>query len=95
MVGAAMPNLTYMLAFPDEAARKAAWDTFKADPEWLKLRTMPEYADEGDRLEDHQSHPDPHGVFRDLSGDANNPRCRSRIGPSRADRGHEYTSSLR
>ena len=31
--------------FPDEAGRKAAWDRFRADPEWLKLRAIPEYAD--------------------------------------------------
>jgi hypothetical protein len=45
VVGPAMPNLTYMLAFPDEAGRKAAWDKFRADPEWAKLRAVPEYAD--------------------------------------------------
>jgi len=44
-VGAAMPNLTYMLVFPDEAGRKVAWDRFRADPEWLKLKAVPEYAD--------------------------------------------------
>jgi hypothetical protein len=45
VVGPAMPNLTYLLAFLDEAGRKAAWDRFRADPEWLKLRAIPEYAD--------------------------------------------------
>jgi hypothetical protein len=45
VVGAAMPNLTYMLVFPDEAGRKAAWDRFREDPEWKKLRAMLEYAD--------------------------------------------------
>ncbi len=45
VVGAAMPNLTYLLLFPDEAGRAAAWARFKADPEWKKLRAMPEYAD--------------------------------------------------
>jgi len=45
VVGAAMPNLTYMLAFPDEAGRKAGWDRFRADPEWLKLKAVPESAD--------------------------------------------------
>jgi hypothetical protein len=44
-VGSAMPNLTYMLAFPDENGRKAAWDVFRGDAEWLKLKAMPEYAD--------------------------------------------------
>jgi hypothetical protein len=45
IVGAAMPNLTYMLVFPDEDGRKAAWDRFRTDAEWLKLRAIPEYAD--------------------------------------------------
>ncbi len=45
IVGAAMPNLTYLLVFPDEAGRKAAWDRFRVDPEWVKLKSIPEYAD--------------------------------------------------
>ena len=45
IAGAAMPNLTYMLVFPTEDARKAAWDKFRVDPEWLKLKAMPEYVD--------------------------------------------------
>jgi hypothetical protein len=40
-----MPNLTYMLVFPDEAARAAAWKSFGGDAEWQKLRAVPEYAD--------------------------------------------------
>lgn len=45
LVGARLPNLTYMLVFPDDDARKAAWDRFRADDEWKKLKAMPEYAD--------------------------------------------------
>ena len=45
VVGAAMPNLTYLLVFADEAAREAAWARFRDDPEWLKLKAIPEYAD--------------------------------------------------
>ncbi|MFZ2641572.1 MAG: NIPSNAP family protein [Verrucomicrobiia bacterium] len=45
LVGQRMPNLTYMLTFPDDDARKEAWNKFRADPEWLKLKVMPEYAD--------------------------------------------------
>lgn len=43
--GTAMPNLTYMLVFPDEAGRAAAWDKFRTDQTWLKLKAIPEYAD--------------------------------------------------
>jgi hypothetical protein len=45
VVGAAMPNLTYMLVFPDDAGREAAWKRFRDDPEWLKWKAIPEYAD--------------------------------------------------
>jgi hypothetical protein len=45
VIGPAMPNLTYMLVFPDDAGREAAWSRFRDDPEWKKLRAIPEYAD--------------------------------------------------
>jgi len=45
VVGPAMPNLTYMLVFPDDAEREAAWKRFGGDPEWQKLKAIPEYAD--------------------------------------------------
>jgi hypothetical protein len=45
LVGAAMPNLTYMLVFPDDKERQAAWSRFSKDDEWQKLRAIPEYAD--------------------------------------------------
>jgi len=45
VIGAKMPNLTYMLTFDDDAARGAAWKRFGGDPEWQKLKTIPEYMD--------------------------------------------------
>jgi hypothetical protein len=45
VIGPAMPNLTYMLVFPDHAARDAAWSRFRDDSDWKKLRAIPEYAD--------------------------------------------------
>jgi len=45
VVGAGLPSLTYMLAFADETARGKAWDVFRQDPDWLKLRAQPGYAD--------------------------------------------------
>ena len=45
LIGPRMPNLTYMLVFPDDAARKAAWGRFGPDPEWIKLKSIPEFAD--------------------------------------------------
>ena len=35
----------FILVFADEAARGKAWDAFRQDPEWLKLRALPAYAD--------------------------------------------------
>ena len=45
IVGSNMPNLTYMLVFPDDAARIAAWKRFGGSDEWKKLKAIPEYAD--------------------------------------------------
>jgi NIPSNAP len=45
VVGTAMPNLTYMLVFPDDPGRAAAWSRFGADAEWKKLKATPGYAD--------------------------------------------------
>lgn len=46
LVGAKMPNLTYMLAFESEDALKAGWKTFLADPDWKELSALPEYAND-------------------------------------------------
>lgn len=40
-----MPNLTYMLAFEDQADLQKSWDAFRADPAWLKLKDDPQYKD--------------------------------------------------
>jgi hypothetical protein len=45
IIGRNMPNLTYMVAFDDLAAREKAWRAFGGDAEWKKLRAMPEYSD--------------------------------------------------
>lgn len=45
VIGPRQPSFTYMLTFPDLAAREAAWDRFRADPDWLKLRATPGYSD--------------------------------------------------
>ena len=43
--GANLPNLTYMLAYDDLAARDKVWRTFGADPDWQKLRATPGLSD--------------------------------------------------
>lgn len=45
VVGRNLPNLTYMLAFENLAARDKLWGAFGSDPEWQKLRAQPGYAD--------------------------------------------------
>jgi hypothetical protein len=45
LIGAQMPNLTYLLAFEDMAARDKNWAAFVADPDWEKLKSQPGYAD--------------------------------------------------
>jgi hypothetical protein len=45
IVGRNLPNLTYMVSFNDLADREAKWKAFGSDPEWQKMRSIPEYAD--------------------------------------------------
>ena len=45
LIGRNLPNLTYMLAYDDLAARDKVWKTFGADPEWQKLRSTPGLTD--------------------------------------------------
>lgn len=45
IAGANMPNLTYMVAFDDLAAREKAWSTFGSHPEWQKMRSQPGLSD--------------------------------------------------
>jgi hypothetical protein len=43
--GEELPNLTYMLTYPDLATREKNWATFVNDPEWKKLSATPGYTD--------------------------------------------------
>jgi hypothetical protein len=36
--GPDMPNLTYLMPFDSLAAREKAWEAFRGDPEWIKVR---------------------------------------------------------
>lgn len=46
LIGAKMPNLTYMLAFESMDEQKAAWGRFGKDAGWRELSAMPEYAND-------------------------------------------------
>jgi hypothetical protein len=43
LIGERLPNLTYMLSFPDLAEMNAKWNAFRADPEWKKLTASPKF----------------------------------------------------
>ncbi len=45
VAGDRMPNLMYMLAFENLAARERLWRSFGSDPEWKKLSARPELHD--------------------------------------------------
>lgn len=45
--GDRMPNLTYMLAHDDMAAREKNWAAFRAHPEWKELQARPEFRHPG------------------------------------------------
>ena len=45
LIGARLPNLTYMLAFTGQADHDRGWSAFGGDPDWQKMRTQPGYTD--------------------------------------------------
>jgi hypothetical protein len=45
VAGANMPNLTYMIAFDNLAAREANWRAFGTSPEWKKMAATPGLSD--------------------------------------------------
>ncbi|HYP14235.1 MAG TPA: NIPSNAP family protein, partial [Bryobacteraceae bacterium] len=45
IAGRNMPNLCYMLAYDDLAAREKAWATFVSHPEWKKMSSQPGVSD--------------------------------------------------
>ncbi len=45
LIGKNLPNLTYMLSFPDQNALRVGWQKFVTDPEWDVLKADPQYAD--------------------------------------------------
>jgi NIPSNAP len=52
LIGARMPSLTYMLTFPDMAARDRAWSAFGNDPAWKALSADPQYRDNVSAISD-------------------------------------------
>jgi hypothetical protein len=52
LIGANMPNLTYMITVSDMSARDAAWAKFGQDPEWKTLSADPQYRDNVSAISD-------------------------------------------
>ncbi len=44
LIGERLPNLTYMLGFPDLSEMNAKWNAFRADPEWKRLTATPKFS---------------------------------------------------
>ena len=57
IAGSRMPNLMYMTSFNNRADRDAHWKTFGADPEWVKLKDMPQYLNTVSRNDTMLLHP--------------------------------------
>lgn len=45
LIGPKQPNLTYLLAFDDMAAKDKSWGAFASDPEWKKMSSTPGFTD--------------------------------------------------
>jgi len=43
LIGSHQPNLMYLTTFANQAARDEHWKKFGDDPQWKKLKSMPEY----------------------------------------------------
>lgn len=44
LIGERLPQLTYMLSFPDLTQMNTMWDAFRNDPEWKKLQADPRFS---------------------------------------------------
>jgi len=60
LIGPKMPSLTYMVTFPDMAARDAGWARFGQDPEWKTLSADPQYRDNVSAISDIILQPTPY-----------------------------------
>lgn len=51
LIGPHLPNLTYMITFDDMAEHDKNWKKFGEDPEWIRIKDLPEYADTVSHIE--------------------------------------------
>lgn len=45
LIGGFRPNLMYMITFDDMDAHDRLWKAFGSDPDWIKIKTEPQYPD--------------------------------------------------
>ena len=57
LAGSKMPNLMYMTSFENMAEREKHWNTFRDDPEWKKMSSDPQYANNFLRADTYLLHP--------------------------------------
>lgn len=46
LMGPRLPNLTYMLSFPDASELNEKWNAFRDNPDWKKLSASPKFSSE-------------------------------------------------
>jgi NIPSNAP len=46
LIGPRMPQLTYIVAYPDISEIDVKWNAFRSDPQWLKLSALPKFSSE-------------------------------------------------
>jgi hypothetical protein len=51
IAGQYLPNLTYLLAFDNEAVKDASWKKFMAHPDWLALKADKQYKDTATKIQ--------------------------------------------
>jgi hypothetical protein len=43
--GRRLPRLTYLVGFDNMASREKAWDAFRVNPDWARVRNKPGWTD--------------------------------------------------
>ena len=51
IAGQYLPNLTYLLAFDNDAAKEASWKKFMNHPDWLTLKADKQYKDTATKIQ--------------------------------------------
>jgi hypothetical protein len=46
LIGPRLPQLTYLVSYPDISEIDVKWDAFRNDPQWKKLSSLPRYSSE-------------------------------------------------